>query len=278
MAVNLVGQAGRRRAAALLESSFAQFQADRGGGRPGPAGAPDPAVDGAARGLLRPRRLRRVPGAAPGTVAARGRAGPAALGGPAGRGRRPRSGSCAAATSSRCPAAAGPGSRSCSSPPATRGRTDSPQPLVLTAGRQVKRLTLADFPVPVTPIDRMRIPELVQRQVGQAPPGPGLDRAQQAAPATTWPGRRGPRPGGRPGGRRMGRETRAAAAPAAPAPLPRLPGPRGARPAGRALSPAGAGGRGAGAPGGGPHPRDRAHLRPGLRGARRARLHSRATR
>ena len=30
MAVNLVGQAGLRQAAALLESSFAQFQADRG--------------------------------------------------------------------------------------------------------------------------------------------------------------------------------------------------------------------------------------------------------
>ncbi len=30
MAVNLVGQVGRQRAAALLESSFAQFQADRG--------------------------------------------------------------------------------------------------------------------------------------------------------------------------------------------------------------------------------------------------------
>src|ERR1700721_420982 len=30
MAVNLTGRAGRRRAAALLESRFAQFQADRG--------------------------------------------------------------------------------------------------------------------------------------------------------------------------------------------------------------------------------------------------------
>jgi ATP-dependent RNA helicase HelY len=30
--------------------------------------------------------------------------------------------------------------------------------LVLTAGRQVRRLSLTDFPVPVTPIDRVRIP------------------------------------------------------------------------------------------------------------------------
>jgi ATP-dependent RNA helicase HelY len=33
-----------------------------------------------------------------------------------------------------------------------------PAPLVLTVNRQVKRLSLADFPVPVTPIDRVRIP------------------------------------------------------------------------------------------------------------------------
>src|SRR5258708_29967163 len=35
---------------------------------------------------------------------------------------------------------------------------DPPGLLVLTEGRQVKRLTMADFPVPVTPIDRVRIP------------------------------------------------------------------------------------------------------------------------
>jgi len=41
------------------------------------------------------------------------------------------------------------------SPPAAAG---PPELLVLTAGRQVRRLSLADFPVPVTPIDRVRIP------------------------------------------------------------------------------------------------------------------------
>ena len=35
---------------------------------------------------------------------------------------------------------------------------DPPVPLVLTVSRQVKRLSLADFPVPVTAIDRVRIP------------------------------------------------------------------------------------------------------------------------
>ena len=45
-----------------------------------------------------------------------------------------------------------------------------------------------------------------------------------------------------------------------------------------ALSPAGAGGRGAGTPGGGPDARDRADVRPGLRGARRSSATSKATR
>ncbi|MBO0773531.1 MAG: RNA helicase, partial [Actinobacteria bacterium] len=35
---------------------------------------------------------------------------------------------------------------------------NAPAPLVLTASRQVRRLSLADFPVPVTAIDRIRIP------------------------------------------------------------------------------------------------------------------------
>ncbi|MBL1101879.1 DEAD/DEAH box helicase [Streptomyces coffeae] len=35
---------------------------------------------------------------------------------------------------------------------------DGPRPLVLTAERQVKRLASIDFPVPVEPLDRMRIP------------------------------------------------------------------------------------------------------------------------
>ncbi|MGW6691043.1 DEAD/DEAH box helicase [Streptomyces sp. NPDC054961] len=37
--------------------------------------------------------------------------------------------------------------------------TEGPRPLVLTAERQVKRLAAIDFPVPVEPIDRMRIPK-----------------------------------------------------------------------------------------------------------------------
>jgi ATP-dependent RNA helicase HelY len=43
--------------------------------------------------------------------------------------------------------------------PAPGRRADNlPLPLVLTAGRQVRRLSVADFPVPVQPVDRIRIP------------------------------------------------------------------------------------------------------------------------
>ena len=173
MAVNLTGWAGRARAAALLESSFAQFQADRGvvgltrqvrrnrqamadlatamtcdqgdfaeyaraekvidrtRGRlvPGPCDLAPGGSGRAPSSLLRPRRhhprARRPAG--------RPRRGPAAR--PAARpGRRRRRRATASAEY------AGPG------------------PLVLTEGRQVKRLAVADFPVPAEVIDKIRIP------------------------------------------------------------------------------------------------------------------------
>jgi len=37
--------------------------------------------------------------------------------------------------------------------------TDDPRPFVLTAGRQARRLALIDFPTPVSPITRMRVPK-----------------------------------------------------------------------------------------------------------------------
>ena len=154
MAVNLVGQVGRRRAAALLESSFAQFQADR-------------AVVGLARQAREIRQsmeqltvscdlgdfaeyesirrelsrreaeqsrrrsaVRRAEAAASLEQLRRGDI----VQVPAGR----RAGIALVLES---PAAADPSGL-----------------LVLTTGRQVKRLGTADFPVPVTPIDRVRIP------------------------------------------------------------------------------------------------------------------------
>ncbi len=189
MAVNLTGWAGRARASALLESSFAQFQADRG-------------VSGLARqvrknrqamadlaaamtcdkgdfaeyaqlrrtlsyregdlsrarassrraeavrslGLLRPGDIIRVPGGRraglavvlqPGLHQARGAS--------AGRGPAGRDGA-----GHRAPADRGADS--------ANGRPAGPGPLVLTEGRQVKRLAIADFPVPPEVIDKIRIP------------------------------------------------------------------------------------------------------------------------
>ena len=97
-------------------------------------------------------RLRRAaPPSCPTARATRPGSGPP----PGGARRWPRWSGCAAATSSRCPAAAGPGIAVVLEPTAADGQ---PMPLVLTANRQVKRLSPADFPVPVTAIERIRIP------------------------------------------------------------------------------------------------------------------------
>jgi ATP-dependent RNA helicase HelY len=163
MAVNLTGWAGRARASALLESSFAQFQADRGvvgltrqvrkntaamaelaaamtcekgdfaeyaqirrslserEGNLSRARASSRRAEAArSLSLLRPGDIIRVPGGR--------RAGMAVVLQP---GLHPARGS---------EGGAGPG------------------PLVLTEGRQVKRLAVADFPVPAEVIDKIRIP------------------------------------------------------------------------------------------------------------------------
>ncbi|HUL27376.1 MAG TPA: DEAD/DEAH box helicase [Streptosporangiaceae bacterium] len=182
MAVNLVGQAGLERAAALLESSFAQFQADR-------------AVVGIARQARRGRqalaagnvscdrgdfaeyaRLRKelsdLEGAAARQRSSARRA--EALRSlqalrrgdiiqvPGGR----RAGIAVVLDPGLSPAgrkqASRKGVRGGGRPeaalPAGSHEDGSPLPLVLTAGRQVKRLSAADFPEPATVLDRVRIP------------------------------------------------------------------------------------------------------------------------
>jgi ATP-dependent RNA helicase HelY len=160
MAVNLVGQAGMERATAILESSFAQFQADR-------------AVAGVARAAQRGRReldelavtcdrgdfaeyfrLRRELSEQEGEAA-----------------RQRSANQRAAAVASlgqlrrgdiiRVPGGRRAGMAVVLDPGigAPARRADAlPVPLVLTAGRQVRRLSATDFPVPVEPIDRVRIP------------------------------------------------------------------------------------------------------------------------
>ena len=166
MAVNLTGWAGRARASALLESSFAQFQADRG-----------------VVGLVRQVRKNREAMADLATAMTCDR-GDFAEYAELRKLLSEREGelSRARATSRRAEAAASlsllrpgdiirvPGGRRAGlavvlqpglHPVAGNGRPArplSPGPLVLTEGRQVKRLSAADFPVPAEVIDKIRIP------------------------------------------------------------------------------------------------------------------------
>jgi len=165
MAVNLTGWAGRARASALLESSFAQFQADRG-------------VSGLAR-QVRKNRQAMAELTAKMTCDKGDFAEYADL--RALLSERENDLSRARASSRRAEAAKSlsllrpgdiirvPGGRRAglavvlqrglhSAPhpdPATPG---GPGPLVLTEGRQVRRLSLADFPAPAEVIDKIKIP------------------------------------------------------------------------------------------------------------------------
>ena len=113
------------------------------------------------------------------------------------------------------------------------------QGLVLTAGRQVKRLSLADFPVPVEAVDRIRIPgsfsvrspqhrrdlaaTMRNRLAGREIAGPRGRRRDDDRAAGVGPRR------DRPASRDRG------CAGLRAAPQPRLPGPGGARPLRRAV-------------------------------------------
>jgi ATP-dependent RNA helicase HelY len=163
MAVNLTGWAGRARASALLESSFAQFQADRG-------------VVGLARQVRKNRQAM-----AELTASMTCEKGDFTEYAQLRRSlsERERDLSRARATSRRAEAARSlsqlrpgdiirvPGGRRAGlaivlqpglHPTAGNGRAAGPGPLVLTEARQVKRLAAADFPVPAEVIDKIRIP------------------------------------------------------------------------------------------------------------------------
>jgi ATP-dependent RNA helicase HelY len=159
MAVNLVGQAGLRQAAALLESSFAQFQADRGvagiirQARRSRQALDDLTVTCDRGGFAEYDELRQELSSREGE-AARQRS--AARRAEALRSlEQLRRGDVIQVPSGRRAGVAvvlDPGIPG-------RGATENlPMPLVLTANRQVKRLSAADFRVPVTAIERIRIP------------------------------------------------------------------------------------------------------------------------
>ena len=189
MAVNLVGQVGRDKAAALLESSFAQFQADR-------------AVVGIARQARRSRAaldelevacdrgdFAGVPRAAAGAVRAGGRAARARS-----ADRRAQAPAVAGAAAPRrhhpgARRAAGPAWPSSSTPAWRAGARGRQRP---RARRQRPAAAGADrwppgqaavagrLPDPGQPIDRLRIPNSFSARSATAPPGPGRQPAQQA--------------------------------------------------------------------------------------------------
>jgi len=162
MAVNLTGWAGRARAAALLESSFAQFQADR-------------SVVGLARQIHENRQalaeLATAMSCEKGDFAeyAEIRKALSEREGDLSRARAASRRAEAARSLSllrpgdiiRVPGGKRAGLAVVLQPglhPAGNGRPAGPGPLVLTQGRQVKRLAMADFPVPPEVIDKIRIP------------------------------------------------------------------------------------------------------------------------
>jgi ATP-dependent RNA helicase HelY len=162
MAVNLTGRVGRKKAAALLESSFAQFQADRG-------------VVGLARRVRRLKEgtddLARQVSCHRGDfmeyAAMRRGLSDAERGASRGRASAQRAEARRALTTLRrgdiirIPSGRRQGLAVVLNPPPAEGefspnRADGP--LVLTANGQLKQLSAADFPVPADPIDRLRIP------------------------------------------------------------------------------------------------------------------------
>ncbi|MCU4749011.1 MULTISPECIES: DEAD/DEAH box helicase [unclassified Streptomyces] len=171
MAVNLVGQFGRHRSRELLETSFAQFQADRSvvgisrqvhKNETGLAGYKEAMTchlgDFEEYSRLRRQLKDRETELAREGVTQRRAAAAAAL-----EKLRPGdiihvpTGKFAGLALVLDPGVPGSGR----GPSRHRGMDgyEGPRPLVLTVQRQVKRLASIDFPVPVEPLDRMRIPK-----------------------------------------------------------------------------------------------------------------------
>ncbi len=171
MAVNLVGQFGRHRSRELLETSFAQFQADRSVvGISRQVQRNEEGLAGYAEGmtchlgdfaeyaqLRRDLKDREADISRSGAAQRRAEAA-AAL-------ERLKPGDIV-----HVPAGKFAGLALVLDPGIPAGRStgrhhhrdqefdDGPRPLVLTAERQVKRLNAADFPVPVEVLERMRVP------------------------------------------------------------------------------------------------------------------------
>ncbi len=256
MAVNLVSSVGRDRARTLLEQSFAQFQSDR-------------SVVGVARSLARNGTAIEAGWAE--AVCDRGdfpayarlRAEIAAVEAHAARERRTDRRAESLQTLSilkpgdivRVPSGRSQGWVVIIDP-GTRNGDDVPRPLVLTEDRQVRRLSITDFPTPPAVAGRMKIAKhfnpkepASRRNLAAAFRSRLSEVDLSCAPDADAHRLRRERADRRPAGR------------AAPTPLPHLSRPRPALPGGGTGAAAGAGER----PARGPHPDPDQHHREPLR-------------
>ena len=271
MAVNLVHQFGRDAARELLESSFAQFQADKAVvGLARQLRKSEDALEGYAEAArLRQGRLHGV--RRPAAPALRHREEPrqvAPVRPPPGRDRLPG----VAAPRRR--------DRGARRPVRRHGRRHRPRhpgrpgrPASLRAHRRPARASAQPrrLPDPGRLDHAAEDPEELQRPQPAVAPRPRLDAAQPHAQPDAPTARRSARQGsGQDAG--GGPPDRGAAQAAARAPVPRLPRPRGPRPLVRALLQARPGREDAEAPHRAAHQHDRPAVRPGLRRAHRAGL------
>ncbi len=206
MAVNLVAQAGMDRAAAIIESSFAQFQADRAvvdvarQARRGREQLEELAVDCDRGDFAEYFGLRRELSERE-TEASRQRAAAQRVAAVASLGELRRGDIIRVPGGRRAGVAVVLDPGVPAGPPGAGRRADSlPLPLVLTATRQVRRLSVADFPVPVTAIDRVKIPN------GFSARSPKHRRDLAASVRTRLAGRDSEEPGTRSGRAAQARE------------------------------------------------------------------------
>ncbi|NYI04001.1 DEAD/DEAH box helicase [Allostreptomyces psammosilenae] len=177
MAVNLVGQFGRQRSRELLETSFAQFQADRSVvGLARQVQRNEEGLEGYREAMtchlgdfteyaaLRRQLKDRETELSRHGANQRRLAAVTAL-------ERLRPGDVIHVPTGRYAGLAvvlDPGLPPQGRPGARPEYADGPRPLVLTAQRQVKRLALVDFPVPAEPVERLRIPRSFNPRSPQA--------------------------------------------------------------------------------------------------------------
>ena len=169
MAVNLVGQLGRDASRATLETSFAQFQADRAVvGLAKQVRRNEESLDGYREAMtchlgdfdeyasLRRQLSDREAELARSGAAQRRAQAEASL-------ERLRIGDVI-----HVPAGRRAGLAVVLDPGQSSSGNEGPRPVVLTIDRQVKRLTVVDFPTPVEPLERVRVPKNFNQRSPQA--------------------------------------------------------------------------------------------------------------